>query len=283
MEVSVDEMNHHQLTTRAIRIILDKAGRRNLAAIPASFNQISDITTLNLSNLDLRILPECINLLTGLRNLSVGHNKFTDESLPDTLWQLTELEHLYMNDNQLKSLPKSIGKLSSLTILIIGGNNLVSLPDEFYNLKNLKQLHSYNNKLIKISELIGNLENLTDLSLSWNQLITLPKSIGKLTKLKNDYGLYIYDNPFTSLPDSIRKVNHAMHIESKIQYAKLITDAEKRIELRFERRLTILTAQIPIKQIKNNSKQINKRQKVIWDVLVEPKIALLIAKYIDWK
>ena len=44
MEVSVDEMNHHQLTTRAIRIILDKAGRRNLAAIPASFNQISDIT-----------------------------------------------------------------------------------------------------------------------------------------------------------------------------------------------------------------------------------------------
>jgi len=41
-EVDVDEMTRDQLDIRAIRMILDKLGRRNLPAVSESFEEIAD-------------------------------------------------------------------------------------------------------------------------------------------------------------------------------------------------------------------------------------------------
>jgi len=214
-QVNVNEMTRDQLEIRAIRMILDKYGRRNLPAVSASFSEIADREMISMSgydlSYDLRVVPACINLLTGLRDLDLWCCDLNrDDSIPDTLWQLTGLERLDLCNN-LTSIPSQIGKLSSLTFLNLGDNNLVSLPDEIYQLTNLTDLYLYNNKLQSISEEIGKLTNLTRLGIDYNQLTKLPKSIGKVVNLGNNYGLIgIYDNLLTSFPDLIRKYHLLM-------------------------------------------------------------------------
>ena len=65
-EVDVDEMTRDQLDIRAIRMILDKLGRRNLLAVSASYSEIADIERISMSGYDFRVVPACINLLIGL-------------------------------------------------------------------------------------------------------------------------------------------------------------------------------------------------------------------------
>ena len=161
--VAVDDMTRDQLEIRAIREILnsDRVDRRNLPAVPDSFNQIKDVEVISLNGSGIRVVPECINRLTGCRRLDLGRCKLNrDDSFPDTFWQLTGLEKLYLRVNHLTSIPSQIGQLSSLTYLCLSGNKLVSLPDEIYQLTNLTELYLHKNKLESISEEIGKLTNL---------------------------------------------------------------------------------------------------------------------------
>ena len=87
-EVPVDDMTRDQLETRAIRMILDsrRVSRSDLQAIPKSFKAIADVREIDMYGDDLRVVPACINLLTGLRELRLGYCKLNrDDSLPDTL------------------------------------------------------------------------------------------------------------------------------------------------------------------------------------------------------
>ena len=103
-------------------------------------------------------------------------------------------------------------------------------------------LHLHCNKLEYISEEIGKLTNLTKLFVHDNQLKSLPKSIGNLVNLEND-GLEIHCNPLIkSLPDSIRKIKHALSDYSKKEYKLLLEDVEYRVTQRVQRRLAILLA-----------------------------------------
>lgn len=82
-------------------------------------------------------VPEEIGILTGLRNLSIyGNKKLTQ--LPDTIGNLTNLEHLRLNNNALTSIPDSIGNLTQLKKLALMDNNLKTLPDTIRNLTNLR-------------------------------------------------------------------------------------------------------------------------------------------------
>ena len=232
--VAVDDMTRDQMEIRAIRKILNSDGRSNLPAVPDSFNQIKDVEEINLNFNDIRVVPECINRPTDLRELLLGGCKLNrDDSFPDTFWQLTGLEELFLWDNNLTSIPSQIGQLSSLTALSLDSNNLVSLPDEIYQLTNLTQLDLDSNKLESISEEIGNLTKLTILDYNNNQLKKLPKANGKLINLQEagEYtydGLFISGNPLTSLPDSIRKVKHTLSKYSKKEYELLLEDVETR-------------------------------------------------------
>ena len=74
-EVPVNDMTRGQLEIRAIREILDShhVNRRNLPAVSESFEEIADDVTQINNIYDLRVVPECINLLTGLRELNLGY------------------------------------------------------------------------------------------------------------------------------------------------------------------------------------------------------------------
>ena len=281
--VHVDNMTREQLDTRAIRMMLDRNSikRPDLPAVPESFNEIADMSDIYfyyIGGEDLRVVPECINLLTGLRQLDLWRCKLNrDDSFPDTFWQLTGLEKLYLVGNNLTSIPSGIGQLSSLTILDLGYNNLVSLPDEIYQLTNLTKLNLGSNKLESISEEIGNLTKLTLLDLWNNQLKKLPKAIGKLINLQeadddNFDGLRISSNPLTSLPDSIRKVKHTLYESDKKEYKLLLEDVDTRATQRLQRRLVILLAKVPDDE---------NDEKSIYQVLQDPKLVKIICEYIN--
>ena len=108
--VAVDDMTRDQLEIHAMREILDSddsVDRRNLPAVPDSFNQIKDVEEIDLWNSDIRVVPEFINRLTGCRILKLRGCKLNrDDSIPDTLWQLTGLEKLNLYGNYLTSIPR---------------------------------------------------------------------------------------------------------------------------------------------------------------------------------
>jgi Leucine-rich repeat (LRR) protein len=77
-------------------------------------------------------------------------------SLPDSIGELTELEILVLDSNQLASLPDWIGQLRNLRTLSLYNNRLDSLPESVWQLDNLRTQRSGNNSRIDwISNRIG--------------------------------------------------------------------------------------------------------------------------------
>ena len=79
------------------------------------------------------------------------------ESLPPEIGNLTGLEDLYLDDNQLTELPREIGNLTHLKALILRSNQLTSLPSEISNLTHLEWLSVSNNQLTELPPEICNL------------------------------------------------------------------------------------------------------------------------------
>ncbi len=149
----------------------------------------------------LTCLPESIGRLTNLQELYLANNQLT--SLPQSIEQLTNLQGLYLAGNQLTSLPGSVERLTNLTSLNLYGNQLTSLPEWICQLTKLQRLDLRRNQLISLPESIGQLINLSSLNLDCNELTSLPESIGQLINIQSiDLG----SNRLTNLPESIEQL-----------------------------------------------------------------------------
>ena len=72
--------------------------------------------------------------LRSLKRLSLRH-RHQYNRLNNIFWQLTSLELLYLNGNQLASVPEEIGQLTSLSRLLLNDNQLTSLPAAIRDLR----------------------------------------------------------------------------------------------------------------------------------------------------
>ena len=79
---------------------------------------------------------------------------------PETFFNLTSLEKLDLEYNQIEMLPESIGDLSLLKELSLRGNYLEELPKSLINLKHLKELDLRDNKLERIPPSLSKIESL---------------------------------------------------------------------------------------------------------------------------
>ncbi len=102
-------------------------------------------TTLDLSSLELTTLPDRLFDLTNLTELYVQNNQLT--TLPDRIGDLTNLTELYVHNNQLTTLPDCIGELKNLTGLNVSYNLLTTLPDTLLHLKKLGHINTRENPL----------------------------------------------------------------------------------------------------------------------------------------
>lgn len=94
----------------------------------------------------------------------------TIRNLSPSLWKLTHLTALYLNDNALYRLPSQISKLVHLRRLDLSHNKLRSLPAEIGDLVELQELMLNNNFLRNLPFELGKLFRLMLLGLKGNQL-----------------------------------------------------------------------------------------------------------------
>jgi hypothetical protein len=196
--ILIDNLNVHFLYIR----------RYEGESLPKEIGQLTNLTSLVLSQNQLTILPKEIGQLTNLTSLNLEYNQLT--ILPKEIGQLTNLTYLDLYDNHLPSLPKEIVQLTNLTELDLGYNQLINLPKEIGQLTNLTELHLWENQLTNLPKEIGQLTNLTSLDLYDNHLPSLPKEIGQLTNLTS---LNLSENQLTSLPKEIGQLTNLTSLD----------------------------------------------------------------------
>jgi internalin A len=160
-------------------------------------------TRLDLSIMGLTELPPEIGQLSSLEVLYLEHNELS--ALPVEIGQLSNLRALHLHYNQLSALPVEIGQLSNLQMLTLYGNQLSALPAEIGQLSSLEGLDVADNELSALPAEIGQLSNLQGLSLEHNQLRYLPLTMGNLAGLQcADFCTLLLDNnPLISPPPEV--------------------------------------------------------------------------------
>ena len=104
------------------------------------------------------------------------------DSLPEELFQLTELRELTVKGCKLCRLNQSIGKLTHLQYLNLDHNKILRLPEAIGNLTDLRTLVVSRNILEELPESIGNLHQLVTIDAWGNPLYVLPHSIANINK-----------------------------------------------------------------------------------------------------
>ncbi len=165
---------------------------------PLNQEKIGLITKLDLSEMNLTVLPPEIGKLSQLNMLSLYGNLLT--IIPSDIGKLSQLTHLGLSRNRLTTLPSEIGHCSKLTWLHLYKNQLATIPSEIGKLSQLKMLHLEQNRLTSLPPQIGNLSQLTELYLEENRLTSLPPEIGNLSQL---YCFKLSGNWLTTLPPEI--------------------------------------------------------------------------------
>jgi hypothetical protein len=150
---------------------------------------------LNLSELDLEVLPESVCRLAHLRFLYVNNNRLTQ--LPETIGRLVRLRELSLLGNYLTHLPRGVEHFTRLETLRLSHNRLAQLPKWISQLARLKRLHLNDNQLAQLPESIGQLAQLQELYLHKNQLTHLPQSTRQLAQLRK---LYLHGNKALNIP-----------------------------------------------------------------------------------
>jgi C-terminal novel E3 ligase, LRR-interacting/Leucine rich repeat len=118
------------------------------------------------------------------KSIDLNLDGFQLNNLPAIIGNLTQLQKIYLRDNQLQVFPAEISKLTQLQYISVANNKLQVLPAEIGNLTQLEYLIVTNNQLQVLPAEIGNLNQLKRLHLVNNQnLAELPLSLGELLEL----------------------------------------------------------------------------------------------------
>jgi signal transduction histidine kinase/CheY-like chemotaxis protein len=106
------------------------------------------------------------------------------QKFPQTVTQLSNLQQLHLDNNQIRSLPLTVKNLTKLEQLWLGGNSLRQLPIELGQLTSLTELHLGRNLIYQVPSELSNLKNLVSLNLSYNHLTDIPPQILDLRQLE---------------------------------------------------------------------------------------------------
>lgn len=144
------------------------------------WKKFRNLEYLSLKDLHLKKIPKGITALPKLKVLDVSGNDF--KVLPPDFIKLTQLEELFLNDENNIDLSRNIDLLSKM--------------------KNLKVLHIENDRLKKLPPNFWKLNYLESVYLNDNQLKEFDFPKEKINKLKN---IYLNNNLF--MPSDIDRLN----------------------------------------------------------------------------
>eukprot|EP01094_Clydonella_sp_ATCC50884_P016195 TRINITY_DN2693_c0_g1_i1.p1 TRINITY_DN2693_c0_g1~~TRINITY_DN2693_c0_g1_i1.p1 ORF type:complete len:538 (+),score=141.00 TRINITY_DN2693_c0_g1_i1:147-1760(+) len=175
-----------------------------------SVSLVMNVHVLDLSSNNLvGSLPESLADLSQLQFLYLNLNELRGPVLPPALFRMAALQKLLLGSNLFEgAIPESIGNLTSLQFLDLSLNRLEgTVPAALYSMHSLTNIYLDNNRFeVKpghfqgglsgsISDDIGRLANLTVLHVNMNRLAgTLPPALFSLSALTD---LFLGANQFT--------------------------------------------------------------------------------------
>ena len=121
------------------------------------------------------------------------------DEVPESVWELANMEELRLNRNSLKTISPAIVKLAKLRKLCIGWNPLVCFPEVVCKLEQLDELSAIRCQLSVLPSSFASLRNLLELSLGGNAFEQFPAVICELKSLRE---LRLENNKLSSLPRS---------------------------------------------------------------------------------
>ena len=104
-----------------------------------------NITTLTLEKLNLTSIPPAIGQLTQLEYLFLSDNQIRD--IPCEIWQLTQLKQLCFANNNISVISSEIEQLTQLEYLFLSKNAINNLPDNITKLYNIIVIDLIDNPL----------------------------------------------------------------------------------------------------------------------------------------
>lgn len=158
-----------------------------------NFQNKKRIKTLDLSNMDLTVIPQSVFECTNLRKLYIQHNNL--HRIPKKIEVLKNLVLLDASNNSIANLHTGITKLGKLRTLNLGKNLITNLPKQFSDLINVQILIINGNKIKSIG-IISQLKKVRKLHIGNNPIDEIPEQLKSLTCLK-----YLWLN---DLPDKVK-------------------------------------------------------------------------------
>lgn len=159
------------------------------------------IKRINLSGLDLKIIPNQIYRFKNLEELDLQNNEISAVHLQ--MHRLPKLFKIDISSNQLNEKNIFIEKNKSLRILNLQKNAIGDVPLSVRHCKKLESLWLGGNVLALGSKSFHGLRHLQDLNLYNNALTELPSSLKKLRRLKI---IDLYYNEFNEMPLVLAKL-----------------------------------------------------------------------------
>ena len=149
----------------------------------------SELTELDLNNLDLESLPDFINNMKNLKKLNLSANNKLNSKEYDKICS-DNIEELILHSNKLTEFPEVIRKMKKLKRIEFG------------------MWYGGGNDINVVPEWIGELNQLEEIYLLGNDVKAIPDSIAECKNLKTlllyyDDGDYIHSNPICQNADAI--------------------------------------------------------------------------------
>lgn len=120
-----------------VQAIIDLNNLTNVVVEDVSDSLNGRIGGIDLTNLNISILPENIGNLTYLGEIDIyGHQL---KELPNSFWNITSLVELAIEHGKLEVIPDEIENLSNLEVLYLDSNNLSTLPMTIINLSKIEK------------------------------------------------------------------------------------------------------------------------------------------------
>jgi len=145
-----------------------------LVALWAAVSQLSSLEKLTMDKDQLKEL-DSLGRLLSLKNFSVSNNKLT--ALPGDINLIRGLKYLTLHGNSLKELHPAVGELEMLEKIDLRSNQLTFLPASLSKLRNLKQLDASENLIQTLHPSICDLHALERLELKDNPLARPPATV----------------------------------------------------------------------------------------------------------
>ncbi|GBM42738.1 CCR4-NOT transcription complex subunit 6-like [Araneus ventricosus] len=149
--------------------------------------------------------------------------------LSSSLWQMTSLTSLYLNNNSLTSIPGEISLLVNLAHLNVSCNKLRTLPPEIGDMQSLRELLLNHNKIVTLPTQLGKLFKLCKLELSGNPLGgRIMEIINRPSCRTEDILSYLIDHLPVELNDLVRDLNLSKNkveiLASRLQQRNLLEE-----------------------------------------------------------